>query len=366
MLRTEETEMCTRRSSGFTLIELLVVIAIIAILAAILLPALARAREAARRASCASNLKQWGIIFKMYANEHKGDFPPNMYFARGLFPNYFFGFDSRGLYPDYWNDPAIAVCPSDPGGSWLADTVGMDEPFVEMVERVAASTDGTSEEKAACLHSILSSPVSYVYNGFLTNTQSQMCDVQLTWTNELFNKDASVAETYSDPSAVDSRACDRRISAWNIESGGLIWQQDITPSIAYFASNGGLDDDGVTPLTGNYPRLKEGIERFRITDINNPAAGTNGQSTIFVMFDAYGTGFSIYNQQGAEDSAVVRFNHVPGGSNILYMDGHVEFVRLNGKVPMLVEDLEPDSVAGAEQPQGNYWVNVISIFGGAG
>jgi prepilin-type N-terminal cleavage/methylation domain-containing protein len=98
------------RKQGFTLIELLVVIAIIAILAAILLPALARAREAARRASCQSNLKQWGVIFKMYSGESGGVWPGTEKFVprssrHGSF-NWMLGIDAEALYPDYWNDVA--------------------------------------------------------------------------------------------------------------------------------------------------------------------------------------------------------------------------------------------------------------------
>jgi prepilin-type N-terminal cleavage/methylation domain-containing protein/prepilin-type processing-associated H-X9-DG protein len=97
----------SRKNSGFTLIELLVVIAIIAILAAILFPVFAKAREAARKATCQTHLKEMGLAFKMYMDENFDTVPSPLAVATRQSSGYMTYLDP------FVKNKQIKNCPSD-------------------------------------------------------------------------------------------------------------------------------------------------------------------------------------------------------------------------------------------------------------
>lgn len=112
-MRRNDTE------KGFTLIELMVVIAIIGILISLLLPAVSRIRENARRMNCASNLRQIGLSIKQYAQDNDEAFPSTWGSDWGAVgyaaPTFAEATASLSLlYPDYIDNPKIFSCPSDP------------------------------------------------------------------------------------------------------------------------------------------------------------------------------------------------------------------------------------------------------------
>lgn len=218
------------------IVALPIILAILGILSAILLPAVSRSREAARRATCQGNLKQAISVCMNYADEHNGLFP-ELSPSAGTF-----AMDPAEVADTFVIEPSFLACPSD---------------------ETPPNSSGTIAERIT--------DESYFYLGYVITNEEEAREFLDAYRNQA----SQVADFKEDLPAAPGEGT---------SGSGRFVRMQLHPSLA---------------LAG---------------EIGQPNAGLPAPAEIPVMFDRAA-------------------NHIPGGINVLYLDGHVEFLKMEYRWP---------------------------------
>lgn len=301
---------------GATCIEVLVMVFIIIVLAAVLLPALVGNHEAARRASCANNLKQIGLSLTMYSNEF-GKYPSSGYYDLPTVNCTTMDLDDMGastlvltnsfnvhqFYLEYLNYDMmpVLVCPSSPVNrlsDFLMETgyefdAAIGEPFLYNCEDENIGIKILGDNYTYLSHDLTENPqlVTLTPERFpLLHAQLNQYDLQVPESFALYMEHLLVLSEGSADALLNEMDNDLQF-----EDGTII------------------------------RRHAQPVERFATWTDEDEAkrkAWEARRSSIPIMFDNPGTYPAAYN-------------HIPGGSNVLYRDGHVAFVRFDeGRFPV--------------------------------
>ena len=240
-------------------------------------------------------------------------------------------------YPNYNSDPSILICPSDA------------EEDVDYLRDANGDWDFWREENPS------RADASYAYIGWMFDRMGHPSLPPIDVSSPLL----------SNLSAASSLGL-------NVPTSGLLTCQFaigldalIRELVSYVMNPGGVPagvglmriacaDWKVEPGYGNGAgdtiyRFKEGNERFLITDVNNPQTTAMAQSTIWAMMDA----FANYDD-------ISYFNHVPGGCNVLFMDGHVSWIPYVAPAPGQDQSVSMD--LGATAPILPSMANTVAIL----
>ena len=303
------------KKSGMSWVELVVILGIIIVLVAVLLPMLARENPNRGNASCANNLKQIGLSIKMYSNESHGAKYPSLGFyyqpladcdsevldADGqnelILTN---SMNMQSMFPEYIDDPMVFVCPSDVNNRIRDGELSRDE-VIEEFNRVCDQDN----------RGVRTAGDSYTY---LSHYVGRAGDGPMIALSKL--GDGTIPEWESNEEIpLELAFYVHLIDSLKDEPDELIRVMDEDFGIGEeFAFLDGTETSQDDLAKVQVYRLREGVERFLITDIANNDPAVRMEAEIPVMFDN-----AFYQPIG--------YHHVPGGSNVLYLDGHVAYER---------------------------------------